>query len=209
MSAYSQLSGNRLPVTSAATNLYGIAAQQSGKVQALLGRADDCSGSSCPQFRSSGHAAVNLSVSVPVPTSWRSVNVSVTSFPNSATNGLGANPVPNAPAAAYQGTVAVKCGTASVTLPSFGDGDARLVTLTPAATQTSCTTTPATTTTTKTATTTTSTTTAARVATVAKTSSVKVAAHRRKHRARRVTHHRRRKTSGHRKVVRKRSTHRR
>lgn len=136
MNAYSQMTGSLVGASSSGSNLYTLATRvdTSQTVEALVGRADDCfGGTQCPQFHASQASPVNLSLSVAIPWALKSVNVSVQTFSDSATNPIGLNDVPNTPATTVISGVAVKNGIARFTIPAVDDGDALYLTVSPAA----------------------------------------------------------------------------
>lgn len=132
MSAYSGMSGTRLSTSTAASNVYTLATQPSGSqtIQALVGRADDCwGGTQCPQYHSVSASPVTLSLSVKIPWSVSTVNVTVQRLPDSASSDIGLNDVATAPITSTITGVAVKHGTATVNLSSVHDGDAVYLTV--------------------------------------------------------------------------------
>jgi len=138
---YSRMGGARLQSSASGSNLYALAvlAPAGDRIQALIGRADDCWGGQCPQFWTSPSPAVGVSVSVAVPWAVGAVDVTVQRLPDSATHAIGYNDVPSAPAATTIGQVAVKNGRAQVAIPAVGDGDGLYLTVTPSATSSSAT----------------------------------------------------------------------
>ncbi len=133
---YSQMSGQRLPAVASGANIYALATRSDATktLEVLVGRADDCwGGQQCPQFHAAAAGPVKLSLSFAVPWSLGAVDVTVQRLPNDAVDQLGDNDVPDAPPTTHIADVPVKDGTAQVTIPAVGDGDAAYVTLSPAA----------------------------------------------------------------------------
>lgn len=127
MLAYSQMSGQRLPVQTSGSNLYALATRDNSShtVQALIGRADACwGGEQCPQFQAVDHGQASVSVSLPGPWPASSVNVTVTPLRDTASQGVGDNDVASQPGATTLRNLAVINGSVTVPLTAVANGDA-------------------------------------------------------------------------------------
>lgn len=126
MRAYANMSGDRLESSTPAKNIYALASRPSATrtVEILVGRADDCWGEvACPQFHGSSAGPVRLSISVAIPRPASSVEVSIRSFPNNASNQIGENDVPVDPRPSVRQIPVVR-GSATVNIEGVRDGDA-------------------------------------------------------------------------------------
>lgn len=134
MRAYSQMSGQRVQISASGSNFYVLATRLDSQqtMEALIGRADDCwGGQQCPQFHAPSDGPVQLSLSVTIPWSLKTVNVAVGPLRNSATNQIGSSDVPTAPTPVSMTSLAVHNGAVTVPVGSANDGDAFYVTVTP------------------------------------------------------------------------------
>lgn len=125
---YAAMSGMRVASESSDINLSSLAVtDSSGVTRILLGRHQTCSqpttGSYC-NGPTALPAPVATTVQVLLPTSASSATVQIQEMANSRAD------VPTAPATTTS-TVPVSGGLATVSIPSFGDGEAYFVTVTP------------------------------------------------------------------------------
>lgn len=125
---YNAMKGTRVWSESSDTNLSNLAVtDRSGKTRILLGRHESCSGwtagsRSCPVTQPP--AAVPTTLQVLVPTGADSATVEIQALPDTLSD------LPSAPAATTT-PVPVVNGVATVAIPSFDDGAAYFVTVTP------------------------------------------------------------------------------
>jgi hypothetical protein len=128
MADYGQMSGTRVSSEESDVNVSALAVTDaSGTTRVLLGRHQTCSqpttGSYCSGPKNLA-AAVPATVQVVVPPSAASASVGIQEIPNSLAD------TTTAPATTTE-SVPVSNGLASISIPSFGDGEAYFLTVTP------------------------------------------------------------------------------
>lgn len=123
---YGAMSGARVQSETSDINLSALAVTNSGVTRVLLGRHQTCSEPTTTWAYCHGPATlpapVATTVQVLLPTGVTSATVQVQAVPNTRAD------LTTAPATTTS-TVAVVGGLASITIPSFGDGDAYFVTI--------------------------------------------------------------------------------
>jgi hypothetical protein len=126
--AYGQMTGRRLATSTSAATLSTLAAAATGgAITALVGRHVDClpvANVLCPLQGHSRPAAVDIPLTVTVPSTTAAMRAVVQRVPFSSTAMTGPTQVSDT-------VVVASAGAVTVTLPKVADGDALIVRLTP------------------------------------------------------------------------------